>query len=186
MNGEAKSSMVREVGEIAWALIGGVCGALVADRLVGAGMRTERAALAVAASGALAGMALRGRARSVAVGASTACVGQLSLMWLQTRATAAIRSDATIGNVRPSVDDSRSPRTGERDDARARQPVIEMPVESRIKEPERAVDSVATTSPEYISGHIAANVGAARPADSQAMAPGRELGSEPPDLGSTP
>ena len=44
MNGEAKSSMVQEVGEIAWALIGGVCGALVADRLVDAGMRTERAA----------------------------------------------------------------------------------------------------------------------------------------------
>jgi len=186
MNGEAKSSMVQEVGEIAWALIGGVCGALVADRLVDAGMRTERAALAVAASGALAGMALRGRARSVAVGASAACVGQLSLMWLQTRATAAIRSDATIGNVRPSVDDSRSPRTGERDEARARQPVIEMPVESRIEEPERAVDSVAATYPESISDHVAENVGAARPAHAQAMAPRQPLGYEPPDLENTP
>ena len=178
--------MVKEIGEIAWALLGGVCGALVVDRMVGAGMRTERAALAVAASGALAGMALRGPARSVAVGASAACVGQLSLLWLHTRATAAIQSDATVGNAGTSADDSRSPNTVEQAEAPARQPVIEMPVDSPLAERARSVESVAATSSEDIPDDVTENVDAARPAQSHAMTVGQELGSEPPDVENTP
>jgi hypothetical protein len=43
--------MAREVEEIALALIGGICGVVVADRLMQAGARGERAAMAVAVGG---------------------------------------------------------------------------------------------------------------------------------------
>jgi hypothetical protein len=178
--------MARGLGEIAGAVIGGVGGVLIADRLMREWTRSERAALAVAVGGGLAAIALRGKAKSVAVGASAACAGQLTLMWLHARTLSALPGNSTVSDIRERGTDSRAPTSPERDQARARQPMIEMPVENRGEgEPQCAVEPVALASPDNFSDRVAENASAARRAHSQAAA-GQELGPEPADLENTP
>ncbi len=178
--------MAQGLGEIAGAVIGGVGGVMIADRLMRAGMRSERAALAVAVGGGLAAMALRGKTRTVAVGASAACAGQLALMWLQAQTLSVLHGSSTINDIRESRTDSRAPTAPEPDHARTGQPMIEMPVKSQVEEPQRAVEPDAMASPDDFSDPVAENTSTARPARAQAMAAGQELGPEPPDLENTP
>lgn len=131
--------MAQEVGQIKSALVGGACGALIADRLVRAGMRRERAALAVAVGGGLAGMALRGKARSAAIGASAACAGQLALMWLEARAQAASASDSPETTDRTTPNSAATISAGE-DAIAFNAPVIDEP-ESATVEPAASTET---------------------------------------------
>lgn len=121
--------MAQAIEEIALAVIGGICGAVVADRLIEAGVRGERAAMAVMAGGGLAAIALRGKARSLAVGASAACAGQLALMWLQARATAAVQGETANPRAHAAPPSTPGP-----------EPVLEKPA-NVAEQPEPPIDA---------------------------------------------